>query len=86
MAIPFLDLKAQYASIKPEIDAAVMGVLESCGFIGGETLKRFERNFASYMGAKHTVGSSGVVSELGAGKVEVTAAAVKVNNGALEVM
>ena len=35
MAIPFLDLKAQYASIKPEIDAAVMGVLESCGFIGG---------------------------------------------------
>jgi len=37
-------------------------------------------------GAKHTVGSSGVVSELGAGKVEVTAATVKVNNGALEVM
>ena len=37
-------------------------------------------------GAKHTVGSSGVVSELGAGKVEVTAATVKLNNGALEVM
>jgi uncharacterized protein involved in type VI secretion and phage assembly len=37
-------------------------------------------------GAKHTVGSSGVVSELGAGKVEVTAATVKVNNGAIEVM
>jgi hypothetical protein len=36
MAIPFLDLKAQYASIKPEIDAAVFGVLESCHFIGGE--------------------------------------------------
>jgi uncharacterized protein involved in type VI secretion and phage assembly len=37
-------------------------------------------------GAKHTVGSSGVVSELGSGKVEVMSAAVKVNNGAVEVM
>jgi|SRR5215471_13521892 len=37
-------------------------------------------------GAKHTVGASGVVSELGAGKVEVTAAIVSVNNGAIEVM
>ena len=37
-------------------------------------------------GAAHTVGSSGVVSELGAGKVEVTAAAVTVNNGAMEIV
>lgn len=37
-------------------------------------------------GARHTVGSSGVVSELSAGKVEVTSASVKVNNGAWEVM
>ena len=37
-------------------------------------------------GAKHTVGSGGVVSELGAGKVEVSAASVSVNNGAMEVM
>ncbi len=37
-------------------------------------------------GAKHTVGAAGVVSELGSGKVEVAAASVKVNNGALEVM
>lgn len=36
-------------------------------------------------GAKHTVGSAGVVSELSAGKVEVTSASVKVNNGAWEV-
>jgi len=64
MAIPFLDLKAQYASIKPEIDAAVMGVLETCGFIGGENLKRFERNFATYMGAQHAVGSCSGTSAL----------------------
>jgi uncharacterized protein involved in type VI secretion and phage assembly len=37
-------------------------------------------------GAKHTVGSSGVVSELGAGKVEVTTSSVSVNSGALEVV
>lgn len=36
-------------------------------------------------GAKHTVGSAGVVSELSAGKVEVGSATVKVNNGAWEV-
>ncbi len=64
MAIPFLDLKAQYASIKPEIDAAVMGVLETCGFIGGENLKRFERNFASYMGSQYAVGSCSGTSAL----------------------
>ena len=64
MAIPFLDLKAQYASIKPEIDAAVLGVLETCGFIGGENLKRFERNFASYMGAAHAVGCCSGTSAL----------------------
>ena len=37
-------------------------------------------------GATHTVGSTGVVSELGAGKVEVTPATVNVNSGAMEVM
>lgn len=37
-------------------------------------------------GATHTVGSAGVVSELGAGKVEVASASVKVNSGAMEVM
>ncbi len=35
--------------------------------------------------ATHTVGSAGVVSEQGSGKVEVTTSSVKVNNGALEV-
>ncbi|HEX5132458.1 MAG TPA: DegT/DnrJ/EryC1/StrS family aminotransferase [Candidatus Krumholzibacteria bacterium] len=64
MAIPFLDLKAQYASIKPEIDAAIAGVVESCGFIGGETLHRFERNFAAYSGAKHAVGCCSGTSAL----------------------
>lgn len=37
-------------------------------------------------GAKHTVAAASVTSEAGSGKVEVTAAAVKINNGAFEVM
>ena len=37
-------------------------------------------------GAKHTVGSAGVVSEKSSGKVEVTDTSVKINSGALEVM
>jgi dTDP-4-amino-4,6-dideoxygalactose transaminase len=64
MGVPFLDLKAQYASIKSDIDAAIAGVVESCGFIGGETVRRFERNFASYSGAAHAVGSCSGTSAL----------------------
>lgn len=58
MPVPFLDLKAQYASIKSEIDAAIAGVVESCHFIGGETVRGFESRFAAYSGAAHGVGSS----------------------------
>ena len=64
MGVPFLDLKAQYASIKPDIDAAIAGVVESCGFIGGETVRRFERNFAAYSGAGFGLGSCSGTSAL----------------------
>ncbi len=45
--IAFLDLKAQYKSIKPEIDSAVIDVLESTQFVLGERVAAFEREFAS---------------------------------------
>ncbi len=64
MPVPFLDLKAQYASIKPEIDAAIAGVVESCHFIGGDHVRGFERNFASYSGAAYGVGSCSGTSAL----------------------
>ncbi len=53
--IPFLDLKAQYAGIKPEIDRAVLATLESGQFILGEDVAAFEREFAEYCGARHAV-------------------------------
>ena len=55
MNVPFLDLKAQYATIKPEIDAAIQSVVDSCAFAGGPFVERFEREFAAYCGARHCV-------------------------------
>ncbi|WP_315925049.1 DegT/DnrJ/EryC1/StrS family aminotransferase [Mesorhizobium sp. SP-1A] len=46
--IPFLDLKAQYASIKSEVDAAVLSVLGSAQYVLGEEVAAFEREFADY--------------------------------------
>ena len=45
--IPFVDLQAQYHSIKPEVDAAILGVLESCQFTLGSEVAAFERDFAA---------------------------------------
>jgi dTDP-4-amino-4,6-dideoxygalactose transaminase len=54
--IPFVDLKAQYASIKPEVDKAILGVLESCEFTLGSEVAAFEKEFAEYSGASIGVG------------------------------
>lgn len=55
MRVPFLDLKAQYASIKDEVTPAIMGVVEDCGFVLGKRVVEFEENFAKYSGAKHCI-------------------------------
>jgi dTDP-4-amino-4,6-dideoxygalactose transaminase len=54
--IPFVDLRAQYLSIKSEIDAAIQGVLESCQFTLGSEVAKFEEEFAAYCGVKHGIG------------------------------
>ena len=46
--IPLLDLRAQYHSIKPEIDQAIAGVLESSQFVLGAEVAAFETEFAAY--------------------------------------
>ena len=53
--IPFLDLKAQYQSIKPEVDAAVLGVLGSAQYILGDEVAAFEREFAAFCNVKHAI-------------------------------
>ncbi|MBW4682217.1 MAG: DegT/DnrJ/EryC1/StrS family aminotransferase [Microcoleus vaginatus WJT46-NPBG5] len=54
--IPLVDLKAQYVSIRSEIDGAMQAVLEQTAFIGGAELQQFEAEFAAYCGAKACVG------------------------------
>ncbi len=54
--VPFLDLKAQYASIKEEVGEAVHAVLDSGHFVGGEFVEEFEDAFARYVEAKYAVG------------------------------
>jgi len=49
--IPFVDLKSQYLSIKPEVDAAIMGILETCQFTLGSEVAAFEKEFAAYSGS-----------------------------------
>ena len=56
VSVPFVDLKAQYESIKPEIDAAIAAVINETAFIGGPHVKAFEEAFASYCGVAHCVG------------------------------
>jgi dTDP-4-amino-4,6-dideoxygalactose transaminase len=54
--VPFNDLRAQYHTIKPEIDAAVAEVLESCRYVGGPYLDGFEERFAKYCNTSEAVG------------------------------
>jgi len=54
--IPFVDLKAQYASIKTEVNAAIQGVLDSCQFTLGSEVAAFEDEFAAYCEAPFGVG------------------------------
>jgi dTDP-4-amino-4,6-dideoxygalactose transaminase len=54
--IPFVDLKAQYQSIKDEVNAAIQGVLDSCQFTLGSEVVAFEQEFAAYSGSVHGMG------------------------------
>jgi dTDP-4-amino-4,6-dideoxygalactose transaminase len=54
--VPFVDLKAQYLSIKGEIDAAVISLLESTQFVLGKEVAAFEELFAAYTQTSHVMG------------------------------
>lgn len=56
MSIPLLDLKAQYASVRPEIDDAISQVIDGTSFIGGPKVKELEEEIAAFCGTKFAVG------------------------------
>jgi dTDP-4-amino-4,6-dideoxygalactose transaminase len=62
--IPYGDLKAQYHTIKREIDEAIARTLESSQFILGTEVAAFEVEFAAFQGAQHGVGTNSGTSAL----------------------
>ncbi|NSW52431.1 MAG: DegT/DnrJ/EryC1/StrS family aminotransferase [Anaerolineae bacterium] len=56
MQVPFVDLKAQYQSIKDEVDEAMQQVVDSCAFILGPAVSRFETNFGQFLHTQHAIG------------------------------
>jgi dTDP-4-amino-4,6-dideoxygalactose transaminase len=58
MAIPLLDLQAQYKSLRTELQAAVVEVLDSQRFILGPVVEAFEADVARYSGCEHAIGMS----------------------------
>jgi dTDP-4-amino-4,6-dideoxygalactose transaminase len=55
MEVPFVDLYAQYLSIKEEIDNAIENTIRESAYIGGSTVKNFETNFSNYLGITNVV-------------------------------
>ncbi|SVD78190.1 uncharacterized protein METZ01_LOCUS431044, partial [marine metagenome] len=55
MRIPFVDLKAQYHSIKEEIDTAIQNVINETAFIKGKYVQNFEEEYAEIYGVKHCI-------------------------------
>lgn len=55
MNVPFVDLEAQYKSVKKEMDEAIHRILDSTAFIGGKEVDKFERNFEKLYNVDHCV-------------------------------
>ena len=56
MNVPFLDLKAQYKSIKEEVSAAIQQVFDRTAFAGGPFVSQFEKEFAAFCKTQHCIG------------------------------
>jgi dTDP-4-amino-4,6-dideoxygalactose transaminase len=55
MEIPFVDLHAQYQSIKSEMDEAISEIIVNTAFIQGAAVKNFETDFAKAIGVRHCI-------------------------------
>jgi dTDP-4-amino-4,6-dideoxygalactose transaminase len=62
--IPYLDLKAQYRTIRDEVEPAVCAVLESGQYVLGPEVEAFEQEFAEFCAVRHCVAVSSGTSAL----------------------
>jgi dTDP-4-amino-4,6-dideoxygalactose transaminase len=76
MKVPFVDLKAQYLSLKDEMDAAILGVVAETAFVSGKYAAAFEKEFAEYIGAEHCLAVAN-----GTDAIEVALAALDIGPG-----
>ena len=53
--IQMVDLKRQYLSIKSEVDAAVLAVMENTAFINGPAVQDFSKNLSTFLGIEHVI-------------------------------
>lgn len=74
--IPLVDLKAQYAALRPDIDAAIARVIGSTSFIMGPEVRAFEEAFAIWCQARHAIGISS-----GTAAIELTLRALGIGSG-----
>jgi len=83
MQVPFLDLKAQYQSLKAEIDPAIQQVCADAAFVLGKNVFGFEKAYAEYCQAEDAIAvNSGTTAlhlallalGIGAGDEVITAA------------
>lgn len=58
MQVPFLDLKAQYATIKEEVNIAIQNVLDNTAYVMGKNVFDFEEKFAAAHSSKYCIGTS----------------------------
>jgi dTDP-4-amino-4,6-dideoxygalactose transaminase len=82
MTVPFLDLKAQYASIKTEVDEAVLRVLASTTYVLGPEVDAFEKEFAARHNVRHAVAVNTGTSAL---HVALLAAGIKAGDEVITV-
>jgi dTDP-4-amino-4,6-dideoxygalactose transaminase len=56
VSVPFLDVGAGYAELRPELDQALARVMASGCYIGGAEVEAFEAEFAEFCGARYCIG------------------------------
>src|SRR6185437_6183280 len=62
--IPYFDLPAQIRSLRKDLDSAIARTLDNCSFCLGPDVAQFEKDFAKYVGAEHSVGFNSGTSAL----------------------
>lgn len=76
MKVPFVDLKAQYHSLKNEFDAAILDVVGNTAFVAGRYAAAFEASFAEYIGVENCIAVAN-----GTDALEIALAAIGIGPG-----